>query len=313
MVAIAVPLIVAQARWSQDPLAVPLGISYVLAFLALGPVSYRVLFPDGLDWSHGAVRVVLYTLVGVGVMLMLGVGVPRLLKMHETLLTDRTSIAVTTAFFLVGGWGLARDIGFERRLERLELENERAQLLALKAHLEPHFLFNTLNAIAEWCRIDGEVAERAVLALSAMLRVMLDGVKATTWPLEKELELAQRLFELHLLRDRSLFTLECVVPRPVPAVSVPPMCLMTLVENAVKHGPAAGHKGLIRLEVRGDPRTVTVSLENPGPFRGPRAGSDGLPTLEKHLKLAFGSKARFDIEAVGSERTLATLTFPMEH
>ena len=313
VVLVGVPLIIAQARWSRDPLAVPLGVAYVLAFLAVAPVSYRVLFPDGLDWSHGAVRVVLYALVGVGVMLGMGVGVPRVLGMSTTFLTDRTSIAVTTAFFLVGGWGLARDIGFEKRLERLQLETERAQLLALKSHLEPHFLFNTLTAIAEWCRIDGEVAERAVLALSAMLRVMLDGVKATTWPLEKELELAQRLFELHLMRDRALFTLECALPTPLPQVQVPPLCLMTLVENAMKHGPGAGHRGLLRLEVTASPTWVTVTLENPGPFKGRRAGSDGLPTLEKHLTLAFGSRARFDIATVSPARTRATLTFPLEH
>ena len=54
----------------------------------------------------------------------------------------------------------------------LERAAERAQLLALRAHLDPHFLFNTLNAIAEWCRQDGEIAERAVLQLSSMLRAM---------------------------------------------------------------------------------------------------------------------------------------------
>jgi LytS/YehU family sensor histidine kinase len=289
---------------------VPLGVAYVLAFLALAPLSYRVLFPEGLVWSLGAVRVVLYGLVGAGVMLTLGVGVPRILDMRATFLTDRTSIAVTTAFFLVGGWGLARDIGFEQRFKRLALEAERAQLLALKAHLEPHFLFNTLNAIAEWCRIDGAVAEEAVLALSAMLRTILDGVKATTWPLEKELELAQRLFELHLLRDRSLFTLEQAIPAPIPAADVPPLCLLTLVENAVKHGPGAGHPGVIRLEVVQDGSTVTVALENPGRFRGRRAGGDGLPSLEKHLRLAFGSRAQLSISAVGGERTRASLTFP---
>ena len=87
---------------------------------------------------------------------------------------------VCLALFLVGGWGLARDIWFERRLARAEAqvvglarEAERAQLMALRTHLDPHFLFNTLNAIAEWCRQDGETAERAVLQLSAMLRTVL--------------------------------------------------------------------------------------------------------------------------------------------
>ena len=62
----------------------------------------------------------------------------------------------------------------------MQRDAESARLLALKNHLDPHFLFNTLNAIAEWCRTDGEVAERAVLQLSSMLRVILEGVQQPT-------------------------------------------------------------------------------------------------------------------------------------
>ena len=209
---------------------------------------------------------------------------------------------------LGGGWGLGRDIGFEQRVARLQQEAERAQLLALKAHLDPHFLFNTLNAIAEWCRIDGEVAERAVLSLSAMLRVMLEGVRAPSWPLEKELELARQLLALHLLRDKALFTL---VERVDPQASalVPPMCLVTLVENAVKHGPGAGHRGELTLEVARVGQQVTIAVENPGPYRGPREGGVGLPMLEQHLRLAFGARASVTLADVGG-RTRATLTVP---
>jgi len=90
---------------------------------------------------------------------------------------------VSLALFLVGGWGLARDIDLDARLRAAETRAveltraaEAAELLALRAHLDPHFLFNTLNAIAEWCLKDGAVAEEAVLKLSAMLRTLLDGV-----------------------------------------------------------------------------------------------------------------------------------------
>lgn len=310
MLVVGAPMIWAQAVWSQDAGALPLGVLVVFSFAALAPVSYRVLFPDGLDLSHGAVRLMLYALVGAGVMLSLCVGLPRVLGMHDTFLTERTTVVITTALFLVGGWGLGRDIGMEQRLARLTAEAERAQLLALKAHLDPHFLFNTLNAIAEWCRIDGEVAERAVLSLSAMLRTMLDGVRAPLWPLEREVELARRLFELHLLRDKALFTLEENLPSPLPQVQVPPMCLVTLVENAVKHGPGAGHRGVIALAVTQTGAEVRVVLENPGPFTGEREGGSGLPTLAKHLRVAFGSAARIELQAVAGSRTRATLTLP---
>lgn len=307
---VCVPLVLTQAAFSREPLATPLGIVMCLAFVALAPVSYRVLFPDGLDLSHGAVRVVLYSLVGAGIVLSLGVGVPKLLHLRPTFLTDRSSLAVIIAMFLVGGWGLGRDVGFEQRLTRLQAEAERAQLLSLRAHLDPHFLFNTLNAIAEWCRIDGVVAEQAVLKLSQMLRTVLSGVKEPLWPLEQELELVRMLFDLHLLRDKDLFQLEFAAPSPLPDVKVPPMSLLTLAENAVKHGPAKGYRGRIVVSISAKDDAVTVSVENPGPYGGPRAGSGGLPTLERQLHLATNGRARLSIGPAGADRTRAELVLP---
>ncbi len=309
---VSVPLFLAQARWSKDPYATLLALGMCVAFVTIAPVSYRVLFPDGLELSHGAVRLMLYTLVGAGVVLSLGAGVPKLFAMRPTFLTERTSLLVIIALFLVGGWGLGRDIGFEQRVERLKAEAERAHLLLLRAHLDPHFLFNTLNAIAEWCRIDGVVAERAVLELSAMLRTMLSGVKEPTWPLAKELEVSRALLDLHLLRDKELFQLTADLPSPLPALHVPPLSVLTLVENAVKHGPGAGHRGPLTLTVREEPSSVRVVIENPGPFAGPRPGSHGLPTLERQLALATNGKATLTVGAAGEARTRAELVFPKE-
>ena len=304
-------LVGAQASFSRDPLAIPLGVAMCLFFVLIAPVSYRVLFPDGLEFSHGAIRLVLYATIGAGVVLSIGAAVPKVLDMGPTFLTARSSLTVCTAMFLVGGWGLGRDIGFEQRVARLQLEAERAQLLALRAHLDPHFLFNTLNAIAEWCREDGAVAEAAVLQLSAILRTVLSGVRAASWPLEKELELVRTLFSLHLLRDPAFFTF--VEPKePLPRIVVPPLILLPLAENAVKHGPGAGHRGEIRLEVAQEGDTVRLALENPGAYRGPREGSEGLPTVEKRLALAYGGKAALHIgPAPGDkERTRVHLTLP---
>ncbi len=309
-------LVLAQARFSRDPLALPLGIMMCLIFVAVAPVSYRVLFPEGLDLSHGGVRLALYGAVGIGVVLSSGYVLPKLLHMAPTFLTQRVNLAVCGALYLVGGWGLGRDIGFEEslareraRAARLELEAEQAQLLALRSHLDPHFLFNTLNAIAEWCRTDGAVAEAAVLRLSAMLRSVLAGVRSATWPLEKELELLRTLFELHLLRDPELFQLSFEVAPGLGEVPVPPLMLLPLAENAVKHGPAAGHRGSIVLELASRENELVFTLENPGASKGPRPGSTGLPTVERRLALAYGGSARFSLESAEG-RTRVTVTLP---
>lgn len=312
-------LLAAQWRYSGDPLALPLGILMCLAFVLVAPLSWRVLFPEGFERRGALVRLGLYAIIGAGVVLTIGAAVPKLTGMGLTFLTDRYSLAVSGALFLVGGWGLGRDIGMEasllrerRRAEALAREAELSQLLALRSHLDPHFLFNTLNAIAEWCRQDPEVAERAVLQLSEILRAILAGVKARSWPLRRELELAQTLFALHQMRDPNLFTLESNVDGALVDTNVPPMLLLPLAENAVKHGPGMGHRGTLRLSVEalaGD--RLRITLENPGPYKGPRAGSDGLPTLGKRLQLAYRGRARFDIDG-GATQTRATLELPRQ-
>ncbi|WNG14798.1 sensor histidine kinase [Cystobacter fuscus] len=314
---VSVPLVAAQVRFSnEEPMAGPLGLLLCVLCVSVAPVSYRVLFPEGFDLSHGGIRLLLYATVGLGVVLSAGVVLPKLLRLGPTFLTDRYSLAVSMGLFLVGGWGLGRDIGFEEslaheraRAERLALEAEQAQLLALRSHLDPHFLFNTLNAIAEWCRTDGAVAETAVLRLSAMLRSVLAGVRAATWPLAQELELVRTLFELHLLRDPDLFQFTQEVEPGLESFPVPPLVLLPLAENAVKHGPAAGHRGPIHLTVRAHGDTLVFTLENPGASRGPREGSSGLPTVERRLALAYAGNAHLTLSSENA-RTRVTVTLP---
>jgi two-component system sensor histidine kinase AlgZ len=310
-------LVVAQASYSQDPLAVPLAIVMCLAFVIVAPVSWRVLFPERLDLRHGGVRLVLYGAIGTGVVLSLGMVVPGLTGMGRTLMTAPASVGVSLALFLVGGFGLGRDIWLERslahaeaRVDLLAREAEAAQLLALRSHLDPHFLFNTLNAIAEWCREDGEVAERAVMQLSAMLRTVLAGVRAAAWPLAEELALIDTLFALHQLRDPDRFQLVRKLPAPLPAVDVPPMLLLPLAENAIKHGPATRHVGAIELSVdTQDDGRLRITLRNAGPYRGPRLGGNGLAIVERRLALAYEGRAMLKIARDG-DATVAEVTLP---
>jgi signal transduction histidine kinase len=301
------PLVAAQGSLSRDPLAVPLAIATCLAFVLVAPALWRWLLPEDVGGLPFLGRACLYAALGTAIVLTLGVAVPALLGMGKTFLTGRTSLFITSALFVVGGWGLGRDIGFETslaseraRVAALAREAEQAQLLALRAHLDPHFLFNTLNAIAEWCREDGETAERAILQLSSILRAVLEGVRAPAWPLGRELELVRTLFALHEVRDRQAFTLAWEFDAALAEIPVPPMLLLPLADNAVKHGPAAGHRGPITVTARRAGDRVEVTLENPGPNRGPRPGSAGLPTVERRLALAYGGAARLAIRAVGA-------------
>ncbi|MBS2018102.1 MAG: histidine kinase [Deltaproteobacteria bacterium] len=329
---VVVPLTIIQDAYSRDPMAVPLALLLCGSFLLVGPSLWRALFPmdrpaDRAPTSRpfGAmgelpsalVRVLIYACVGATLVLGIGRALPDLIGAGTTFLTSKPSLAVCVALFWVGGWGLARDIQLEEHLQReraraeaLAREADHAQLLALRTHLDPHFLFNTLNAIAEWCREDGAVAEKAIVQLSSMLRTMMTGIQATTWPLEKELELTSALFAMHAIRDPSMFTVKMDVPSPVPAVDVPPMLLLPLAENAMKYGPLARHKGEVVVKVSLVRDLVRIEIANPGAFTGPREGGNGLAIVRKRLGLAFGDGATFAIEADGDDRTRAVVVLP---
>lgn len=321
-----VPLTIIQDAYSREALAVPIALALCASFLVVGPSLWRALFPLDRPIAQSALlRVLVYAGVGAAVVLLVGRLLPALFGIGVTFLTTEPSLVVCLALFWVGGWGLARDIELETHLRRararaveLAREADHAQLFALKSHLDPHFLFNTLNAIAEWCRSDGEVAERAILQLSSMLRTMMTGIATTTWPLAREVELADALLALHAIRDPSLFTLSRDVPDPVPDVEVPPMVLLPLVENAMKHGPLKQRPGkgdrTVRFAITLAGDQLRVEIENPGPFvKGdgpPAAGGNGLPIVRKRLALAYGDAARFSIGPAGADRTRALVVLP---
>lgn len=312
---VCVPLVIAQGSFSRDVLAVPLGVAMCLAFVLVAPFSYRALFLSGQKVVHW--QVVAYVALGVGLVGTLGIVFPKLLHMGQTFLTSQTSVGVSIALFLVGGWGLARDIDLEARLDReraraeaMEREAERAQLLSIRANLDPHFLFNTLNAIAEWCREDGAVAERAILKLSAMLRAVLDGVHTPTWPIEREVELVRALFELHTIRSPSAFSLEWNVDERALGAPILPLLLLPLAENAMKHGPNAGFGGTVSFSVSLGANVIDIAVENPGENRGPRAGSTGLPTVMRRLALAYGDAAQLSVRSPSPGRTRVSLVIP---
>ncbi len=276
---VVVPLLYAQRAYSYDAHAFWVGVVLCVAFVLVAPVSYRALFARDVDIAQGAIRLALFAFIGAFSVLAFGVIVPRALGIRYTFMTARPALAIDVALFLAGGWGLGRDIGMEAALARsraraegLAREAERAQLLALKANLDPHFLFNTLNAIAEWCRTDGAAAERAVLQLSDLLRAILEGIDAPSWPLSRELDVCKTLLELHRMRDPERFGVAWNVDDDVADVRVPPMLFFALVENAMTHGPSKGNRGEVSVRAERHGGRVHVTIENPGAYGGPRSG-----------------------------------------
>ncbi|MEL6347452.1 MAG: histidine kinase [Myxococcota bacterium] len=308
-------LMLAEAWFTPTLVGVAEAGFILVGFLLFGPYIWRLLFGAEQDWTVG--RLVVFFFAGVTPAFLIWVR-PFLGYGVSTFLSAGLNGLVVASLFWAGAWGIGRDIEMEqgiisarRRAAQLAREAEHAQLMALRAHLDPHFLFNTLNAIAEWCREDGEVAETAILRLSGLLREVMAGVRAPQWPLSRELSLLKDFWSLHQIRDPERFTVELDVPEPLPDAHLPPMLLLPLAENAIKHGPGAGHRGDLRLCIRAEGETLFITLSNPGAFTGRRVGGEGLSMVEKRISLTYGPAGRFTIAAQG-DRTVAEVTIPAE-
>ena len=310
-------MIGAQVALSGSWLAGLIAVLLVASFLLTAPSSYRVLFdPAGPSRVPVAARLIVFLVLALAVVLPVGAALPRLLGVGPTLFGATPSLAIGVALFLVGGWGLARDIDLERsvaqertRGDALVRDVEAARLLAMRTHLDPHFLFNTLNAIAEHCREDGAVAERAILDLAEVLRTLMEGVQRSAWPLAREIGLARAVLDLHHVRDPGRFSLVITVPDETEEIEVPPLLLLPLVENAMTHGPAKGHRGEVTLDVIITPREVRVELTNPGRYGGRREAGTGISTVQKRLELFYPKGSSLTVMAV-SDRTRASLGLP---
>ena len=136
-------------------------------------------------------------------------------------------------------WGIiavSQAINYFRKYQERELRLSQAELQALRTQLHPHFLFNTLNAIAELVYSDPKVADRSILRLSELLRFSLASEKAQEVTLKEEIEFLEKYVEIHktLMRDRLNVRIS-LDPETLDA-AVPNMILQPLVENAIKHG-----------------------------------------------------------------------------
>jgi hypothetical protein len=188
----------------------------------------------------------------------------------------------------------------EGRAVRAEREAVRARLSALQAQLQPHFLFNSLNAIAAFIKRRPEAAEDMVCALSNLLRSILHMSERPEIALREEVGFAREFLAVHSIRfEDTLRICWSIEPRANEAV-VPTLLLQPIIENALEHGlrGAAGEIA-IGAEVRG-PRlvlTVTDRADLPATENGhPHAGTRlGLRNTRERLETLFATDYRLDL------------------
>lgn len=159
-------------------------------------------------------------------------------------------------------------LAFEQtKTARLNEQLSKAQLDALRRQIEPHFLFNTLNAVAGLVREQrNDAAVSMIAGLSDFLRRVLEDSTLQQVPLEEEMEFAHKYLEIQKVRFAERLQLRVDVPRELYSAQVPSLILQPMVENAVKHGIAKRVQGgEIRIAASLCNGILTLSVYNDGP------------------------------------------------
>jgi signal transduction histidine kinase len=206
-----------------------------------------------------------------------------------------TAFGVLNAQLYFGVWALAFVYPFAvesarvRALEAQQLRSQ-AEVARLRAHLEPHFLLNTLNAIAGLVTEEPREARRLLVCLGDLLR---DAVQDTSdlQPLEKHIEWLHRYAEILESRHRGSLRFRWEVAPDCRKAMLPRLLLQPLVENAVKHGALRradrGGEVVVRVSTKGDGALLCI-IEDNGPGMGDsdvRAGAFGLQAVKRRLEL----------------------------
>lgn len=207
---------------------------------------------------------------------------------------------------------LERSRDAERRALELQVLAREAELRSLKAQLDPHFLFNSLNSVAALIGTDATAARRMCYLMAGFFRKSLGLARRDAIPLAEEIYLAETFLAIEEVRFGRRLRSSFEVAEEALALAVPPLVLQPLVENAVHHGIAHlvdGGEVRIRAVRREDRLELTV--ENPcDPERPQSRGSGvGLANVRARLESAFGHRGRFDVES-GAERFRVALVLP---
>jgi hypothetical protein len=190
------------------------------------------------------------------------------------------------------------------RMAKLEKENLEQQLEYLKYQINPHFFMNTLNNIHALVDIDPEKAKDTILELSKMMRfVLYEGDKKGV-PLNREFEFIRNYVTLMRLRYTDKVDVQVNLPAEVPDYQLPPLMLITFIENAFKHGISYQHDSFVhvKIEVRDERKEVrgiwlcfhcrNSKAEKPNEEQG----GVGLANVRQRLNLLYGENYTLNIQ-----------------
>lgn len=201
------------------------------------------------------------------------------------------------------------------RLDRARLEAavRESELRALKAQINPHFLFNSLNSLRSLLPFEMEKPREAITRLADLLRASLGSGQETLIPLRIELETVENYLAIEQLRHEDALRWRIDADPAAGEVPVPPFLLQGLVENAVKHGICRIEGGgEVITEARLSGEILRLRVTNPGRLLHPAPGRGvGLANLRARLELLFGQSATFALSDSNAGTVEALVELPI--
>ena len=191
-----------------------------------------------------------------------------------------------------------------QRLRAAEAAAVAAELRALRAQINPHFLFNALNTVAALVRLDPPAAERIVEDLADLFRYSLAASERPTVTLAEEVVSARLFLGIEQARYGDALRVEVDVAGALERTPVPSLILQPLVENAVKHGVRRHDgRGTVRVSARADGDTLELRVADTGPGFAPGGiehalgRGTGLTNVSERLRAGLGARASVSIDA----------------
>ena len=281
-----------------------------LAFSVLFSLA-EIALHSALIYSLGLLPTVMKGFAGTVVVLII-------ISFHQNIMTYWTLLGAEYALRYYRQYQERRQQALRLELQASELKTQlvQAQLSALNTQLQPHFLFNTLNAIMVLVRQKkANEAEKMLARLSDLLRCVLEDVGVHEVPLRRELEYVRLYLSIQQVRFQDRLRVEICADASLLDAAVPHLCLQPLVENAIQHGigqsSSAGELCITAVRF-GDALEIKVCDDGPGlSSAGSQSGRGiGLANTRARLRQLYGSKALLTVENREPCGTVATVTLP---
>ena len=212
----------------------------------------------------------------------------------------------------VGIKGYYRSRDDHKRLAELERENLEQQLEYLRYQINPHFFMNTLNNIHALVDIDPETAKDTILKLSKIMRYVLYEGNKQNVPLSREFDFIQHYITLMRMRYTDKVKISLELPQEVPNRQIPPLILITFIENAFKHGISYQHESFVEVKVLVEDDKLRFFCRN-SKAENPNAekGGVGLANVRKRLNLLYGHHYALRTDD-GSDEYSVELAIPLK-